>query len=334
MLTLNLNERTCRGGAVSFAKMQLICCCLLFFTAHGFAQYEDIHTANTFLQFANHRSNPRAIIAKNGIRRELIYDYLESAKGEMDSTLVAVIFYDESGNILEKWKGLNKDRLVEKYSYDVDALKRPALLKIAFNDPDNNLAGTEVEYDTLGREVNMYQYNKDTTSLLIRHKEYSSQGNLQVLYTKVDNDSFYLSHQYVNDVNGRLQAVNVLTRKEQLMYTYKYLYNASGMHLKVLLIMNDESKQVGEFLYDSAKRLVKVTVPDPFERARWIPSAEPDFQQPHYFHHYLDRMDTAPGQVHTYFIYNSNGTLYESHNRRREHGGKVYSLTRHYYIRE
>jgi hypothetical protein len=300
---------------------------------NGYAQYEDKYTAQTFLQFTPNGSNTSDIIFKNGIQRELIYEYSTSGKDKMDSTLVAVIFYDETGTIFEKWKGVDKDKLVEKYSYGVDSLNRPAILKIAFNDPASKVAGLEVEYDTLGREVNMYQYNSDTTYLVIRHKEYNSQGHLAGLYTKVNNDSFYHSHQYLTHGNGQLQAIHMLVKNEALVYTYKYLYDTTKRSIKVMLVWEDETRQIGHFVYDANSRLVQVTVPNPMNRTSYKTAVENDFELPHYFHRYLDRVEVSPAPLHTFYIYNPDGTLFESHVRNRERGGKVSLLKRHYYTR-
>ncbi len=285
------------------AKMLLIFWCMFSAIVNGYAQYEDSYTAQTFLQFTTNGSNTADIILRNGIQRELIYEYTISSNSKIDSTLVAVVFYDETGNIFEKWKGLNKDKVVEKYSYGVDSLNRPAMLKISSNDPASDLAALEVEYDTLGREVNMYQYNIDTTYLVIRHKEYNERGLLAGLYTKINNDSFYQSHQYLNHVNGQLLAMHVMAKNRSLIYTYRFQYDTARRSRTVTLIWDDASQEIGQFVYDGTNRLVKVTAPQPL------------------------------GELHTFYIYNPDGTLFESHKRKRERGGKVSSLTRHYYTK-
>ncbi|MES2891253.1 MAG: hypothetical protein V4725_04550 [Bacteroidota bacterium] len=314
-------------------KLQLLAYCLLGITWQAFTQYADIHTGKTFLQFTGNGSNSRDIIVKNNIRRELVYEYAGSAKDNVDSTLVSVIFYDERGNVFEKWRGLNKDKLVEKYSYEFDAMDRLATLKIAFNDPVNNLAGLEVEYDTFGREVNMYQYNIDTTSLLIRHKEYNAQGQLQKLYTRINNDGFYESHQYVYDGQGRLAQINALTKSSIVMYSYEYSYNTQKADVKMFLRLNALKREVGEFVYDATKRLIKVVEPPPLGSRSPQPPPEDDLLATHNFHLYLDRIVTTPGPVDNHFIYDSDGTLFESHKRIRD-GRAKYSLTRHYYVVE
>jgi uncharacterized protein RhaS with RHS repeats len=65
----------------------------------------------------------------------------------------------------------------------------------------------------------MYDYNKDTSSLTIYHKEYDSTNKLVKLFRRINNDKSFLSKQYYYDSDGNLLKVETHNKGGLINYT-------------------------------------------------------------------------------------------------------------------
>ena len=301
----------------------------VFIYSSSLAQSNDGIEALTCLEFVNGIAE-NGIMKENKIIKELVYEYTKHKDNMLDSVLSAVIFYNVSGTRLEKWQLFDQQKIIQKYIYQYDESNRIFGLQIRSDDPNTELANIVVEYDTIGRELNMYTYNHDTTQLSIRHKEYDQHGYLTRVYTRIGNDSFYISHRYYYDEENRLQKIDGFGDRGTLVYGLLYKYDSAKNAVKLFFRVGDQAKPLAEYIYDPTHHLIKSTLLQ-ISQGENFRMDSPDFENDYNVESYLSNIAVVNVQESRYFVYNKNGTLYESYTLQRGNKRKL-DFTRHYYI--
>lgn len=284
---------------------------LLFFT-QLFISDTFSQTGNTTFGFS---SNPKEIIKANNIIREEVYSYNFNKSGVKDSTLTNTYYYDTLGDLIEeKLAKIKKyDESITKYenSYNSSGKLRRQIV-----DKQSLKMATiyEYEYDSLGNEVNKYDYNKDTTRLTIEQKIYDDKNQVIQLQTKINNNDFYVSRKYYYNTNNELSKVDAFDTKGESIYSYIYEYDNTQNKKTVYLENGDGKKRTGEYFYNNDKQCVKVN--STFKSATFISSTSTEY----------DNFNQV-----TENIYNSDKTIFESNVYL---DSKKVQLNRHFYFKK
>lgn len=285
---------------------------LLLFFAQLFFSDTFSQTGNTTFGFS---SNPKEIIKANNIIREEVYSYNFNKSGVKDSTLTNTYYYDTLGDLIEEKlaKIKNYDESITKYenSYNSSGkLRRQIVDKQSLK----MVTIYEYEYDSLGNEVNKYDYNKDTTRLTIEQKIYNDKNQVIQLQTKINNNDFYLSRKYYYNTNNELSKVDAFDSKGESIYSYIYEYDNTQNKKTVYLENGDGKKRTGEYFYNNDKQCVKVN--STFKSTTFISSTSTEYDN-------FNQM--------TENIYNHDKTIFESNVYL---DGKKVQMNRHFYFKE
>lgn len=284
---------------------------LLFFVQLFFSEMFS-QTGNTTFGFI---SNSKEIIKINKITKEQVYSYNFSNSGVKDSTLTNTYFYDTSGDLVEEKlaKIKNYDESITKYEnsyYPSGKLHRQIVNKLSLK----MVTIYEFEYDSLGNEVNKYDYNEDTTRLTIEQKIYNDKNQVIQLQTKVNNNDFYVSRKYYYNTNNELSKVDAFDKKGELIYSYIYEYDNAQNKKTVYHENGDGRKKTGEYFYNNDKQCVKIN--STFKSPTFISSTSTEYD--------------SFNQV-TENIYNPDKTIFESNVYL---DGKKVQMNRHFYFKE
>lgn len=280
--------------------------------------FSQLFFSNTFSQTGNTTfgfiSNPKEIIKANNIIKEEVYSYNFNNNGVKDSTLTNTYYYDTLGDLVEEKlaKIKNYDESITKYEnsyYSSGKLRRQIVDKQSLK----MVTIYEYEYDSLGNEVNKYDYNKDTTRLTIEQKIYNDQNQVIQLQTKINNNDFYISRKYYYNTNNELSKVDAFDSKGELIYSYIYEYDNAQNKKTVYLENADGRKITGEYFYNNDKQCVKVN--STFKSATFISSTSTEYNK---FNQVTEN------------IYNKDKTIFES-NVYVE--GKKVQMNRHVYFK-
>lgn len=278
---------------------------LLFF--HSFSQSQiAIHSIP---------SNPSEIIKINKIVKEVIYNYTINKNNIKDSALFATYHYDTLGNIIEEKKEKTKiyGETIRKYTYSYNL--RGQLTKQIVDMPSFRMVSIyEYEYDSVGNEINKYDYNEDTTRLTIHQKKYNTNNQVTELLIKINNSDFYVSRQYFYNSDNELSKEIALNPKGQIIYTYFYDYDKS-LNKKTVYLENQEGKKrIEEYFYNNKKQIIKAT--SILKNTTFISRESTEYEN-------LNKV--------TENVYNQDSTLFETVI---YINGKKSQLNRHYYFNQ
>jgi hypothetical protein len=259
--------------------------------------------------------NPKEIIKANKFIKEEVYSYNFNKSGVKDSSLTNTYYYDALGDLIEDKlaKIKNYDESITKYenSYNSSGkLRRQIVDKQSLK----IVTIYEYDYDSLGNEVNKYDYNKDTTRLTIEQKIYNEKNQVVQLQTKINNNDFYISRKYYYNDNNELSKVDAFDNKGELIYAYIYEYDNTQNKKTVYLENGDGRKKTGEYFYNNDKQCVKVN--STIKSARSISSTSIEY----------DNFNQV-----TENIYNQDKTIFESNVYL---DGKKVQMNRHFYFKE
>lgn len=281
--------------------------------------FAQLFSSDTFSQSGNISfgfiSNPKEIIKANNIIKEEVYSYNFANSGIKDSTLTNTYYYDILGDLVEEKlaKIKNYDESITKYEnsyYSSGKLRRQIIDKQSLK----MVTIYEFEYDSLGNEVNKYDYNKDTTRLTIEQKIYNEKNQVIQLQTKINNNDFYVSRKYYYNTNNELSKVDAFDSKGELIYSYIYEYDNAQNKKTVYLENSDGRKRTGEYFYNNDKQCVKVN--STLKRTTFISSTSTEYDN---FNQITEN------------IYNTDKTIYESNVYL---DGKKVQMNRHFYFKK
>lgn len=202
--------------------------------------------------------NKSEIIKRNKIVKEVIYNYKLRRNIIKDSTLFATYYYDTLGNILEgkEEKTENYSKSIKKYTRFYNL--RGELTKEIEDMPSLKMVSIyEYEYDSVGNEINKYDYNEDTTRLIIHHKNYNANNQVTELLIKINNADLYVSRQYFYNADNELSKEIAFNPNGQIIYTYFYDYDKSLNKKTVYLENQDGIKKIEECFYNNDKQILK-----------------------------------------------------------------------------
>ena len=285
---------------------------LLLFFLQSFFYNTFSQNGNTTFGFS---SNPKEIIKENNIIKEEVYSYNFNKNGVKDSTLTNTYYYDTLGDLIEEKlaKIKNYDESITKYEnsyYTSGKLHR----QIVDMQSLNMVTIYEYEYDSLGNEVNKYDYDKDTTRLTIEQKIYNDKNQVVQLLTKLNNNDFYISRKYYYNSNNELSKVDAFDRKGELIYSYIYVYDNTQNKKTAYLENEDGRKKTDEYFYNNNKQCIKVN--STYKRETFISSTSNEYDN---FNQLTEN------------IYNQDKTIFESNVCL---DGKKVQMNRHFYFKQ
>lgn len=314
--------------------------CITFFICVFFAntlsaQYDNNLNLVTFRPFFLAGPNADSVIRKNHINRELIYTYQVIHGKPLDSLLSAVIFYNELGKPVEKWVFSDAEKSVEKCSYEYDSVNHS--MKLIFTpDPGNPDADLfQIEYDSLGRELNLYVFNHDTTELIIRHKKYDTAGRIKAVYTSVNDSSFYLSNTYTYGTNGRLEQFNQYDEAGGFQFRFTYKYNAQKREEKIYKKTDVANKIISTNNFDQQGHTVHI-LPNIWQfmyGGSVVSTLSVDPYKGQYDNNNSVTTVTA-WWPHRYMKYNDDQTFFEYSVRSGNATSRPIEVIRHYYLHD
>ncbi|MES2426660.1 MAG: hypothetical protein V4560_06780 [Bacteroidota bacterium] len=221
----------------SFHKKLIFISFASFFPIRSNAQQEVEHI--DFNEF------PPEYIQPNKIIKEDIYQY-NINKSKVDSALsnTNLYLYNTDGYIVEQQKLDNKNALTTKNTYTYNSFNKIAkesnyyvsAKKFGMED-----LFYEFRYDSIGRVICTYYYNKDTTTLKIVQKVYANTGQLIKTIQKVNNSKFAIRNVLNYDRNGQLSQLDVFDEKGEISYSYLFDYNMP-QNTKNVYILRDGEK--------------------------------------------------------------------------------------------
>lgn len=196
---------------------------------------------NTSFRFTE---NSKELIKANNIKTEEVYSYTFNESRIKDSVLIVIRTYDSLGDLVEerapKTKKNKGGAINFRYTYD----PKGNLIKKTAEDPEMKTMMTyEYDYDEMGREVNKYRFDKDTTSLTIDQKIYNTDNQVVKLATKGGNTDFYVSNQYYYNEDKKLAKDEKLNSKGTIIYTTLHEYDKS-MNKETIYMQNDSRKDL------------------------------------------------------------------------------------------
>ncbi len=194
--------------------------------------------------------NSRETIRANKITREEVYGFKYEKTELKDSFLFYVYEYDTSGCLVSV-----KDMTT----------KLPRNFRLAYNELgqlteiDQGIYGTEeFEYDSAGNRIMDYWFALDTSSLLIKKREFNTQGRPVLLYIKSDAGDFYLVEKCTYDFEGYLLKKEVFDRRGEMLETHTYEIDRERRTTKATFINNRGYFPAAVFYYDTTGKCVKI----------------------------------------------------------------------------
>jgi len=218
--------------------------------------YLSIAAQNTTTIYLPKAVYPKSSTLKQyGITRELIYRY-KANNAEPDSTLAESLYYDSTGKLIER-------RIFS-------TLKPYAGTSVYFYNADNKLIKEINYYDTAktsikwsyavfyeSNAVSKYNYSKDTTRVTVQKEIYNEKKQLIIEWTKLDNNSAYISRRHFYNERGWLAKTDAYDAKGKHIYSYKNEYDEST-HTESLYLKNGNGKNLDEqFIYNDNKQLIQ-----------------------------------------------------------------------------
>ncbi len=269
-----------------------------FLSLASSAQYKEfIHRSR-----ADDFPNKPEVIAAGHIYREVVYifpNYRRKKAG--DSVGVSVSFYDTTGHIAEtQYYNNGEHHRTTLYSYYTD---NNLYSKKSINTDGRSNSEERYEYDSSGRQIRLYNLDKDTMISSIYETHYNLQGKMDTNFRYAQDGIRNLNKVYTySDDGNTITATSIdtlglpkyaeITEKANGVESF-YLDNLSGQNLKWTRYYNENGQ------------LIKEVLP-------------------------LDIRRTFLSHNHTY-VYNADGTIYE-HYIDYSNGDK--ELYRHYYYKQ
>lgn len=203
--------------------------------------FSEIHAQFSYRHLTEHYNAPIDIQGAN-IKRENIYSFAIKNKKVLDSVLVAIVRYNNDGNINTREEYNNNNELTTLYRYYYNG--KGQLVKVINEKVDlKMISNIDYEYDSLERVVYQSDYNQDTTRLTVNRKVYDPVNSNQVkqLQLKLNNGSFYTSRELYYDEKGRVINEVALDQTGKSIYAYKTEYNDRN-HKKSLFLENSDGR--------------------------------------------------------------------------------------------
>lgn len=229
-----------------------------------FLFFMQLNFSSTFSQIGNtvfgFVTNPKEVIKANSIIREEVYSYNFNSRGIKDSSLTRTYYYNNLADLVEERlaKSDNYKESITTYEYSYypsGKLRR----QVVDNKGLRMITIYEYEYDELGNEIVKYEYNKDTTRLIIEQKVFNEKGQVVQLLTKIDNYEFYVSRKYYYNPDNDLSKMEAFDFNGKLSYTDIFQYDSARKSKTVYLENEEGRKLVGEYFYNNDRQCVRTT---------------------------------------------------------------------------
>jgi hypothetical protein len=172
----------------------------------------------------------------------------------------------------------------------------------------------EYEYDSLGNQTMIYDFNEDTTRLTITKKVYNVNNQLVTLFLKIQNFPLVVSRQYFYNGENKLWKEEALDMSGKIAYCYYHDYDTS-MNKEIITFENKQGRDFdSEFFYNKDRLCVK------FHKN----SCTMQFNGKY-------GIGNDPGEYISEYIYNKDKTIFE---RDTYYEGKKIEIVRHYYSKD
>ena len=228
---------------------------LLFLTINIFLSIPVI-SQNITNYFYGIRNEPK-LIKQNKILSEKV-SYLSVKKNiQRDTILTEIYTYDSSGNGIEsKSKFQNKKESIRKFIYTYSA---SGLISKIINEyiGFNMTSIYEYDYDNHGNLIMKYDYNKDTSRMIVEKSEYDQNNQIRQLSTKINEADFYISRRYFYNTKQQKIKEEGLSPKGQVIFYYLYEYDDVDHKTKIYLNNEEGNKLIDENYYNKDNRLIK-----------------------------------------------------------------------------
>lgn len=272
----------------------------LFFTFYMLFAFAATAQSN-FYHDGSH--NSRRTIRQNSIREEQVYRISQSNfGGQEDSVWQETILYDTAGKITERSYKMPGMKVGFRQAFLYDTINRLQREITTYLETGLLVSTTQYWYDTVKRTAHRLHYNKDTTRLVGERRQLNEKGQPTELYTRLNNDEYYLSQKYDYAPQGNLLAVTAFNPKGDHLYSYQY--EVSRENNTVTKFLKERKKLLKEevFLYNKIHQCISRKKFNPDEQA-------------------------TPKMI-TEISYHADGTLAESITRQEE---RVLNMIRHHY---
>jgi len=258
--------------------------------------------------------NSKPILLKNNIAKETIYEFV-SLKKNADSTKSKTIDYDKAGDIINVQNFYNNILTFNADYYYTSDKKLHQIIKESYSSKFYRIF--EYEYDSLGNELREYNYNKDTTNIILNAKLYNSKNQISELYIKNNNDSIRLEKKYSYNDAGILVNIDEFNNKKEIMSTYTYIVDSTNNYTKAYYQSKENKNQNEEFVFDKLYRCIKI-MGYALQPISYINDSDNTI--------YKREIKILPKVEE--FEYNENGTLYLS---TEKIDNKITKVRKHYY---
>lgn len=219
---------------------------LLLISATSFAQIQDFAAKNNRLSFINDARNRPAIIASK-IKTEKVFVFAADDTDKIDSVLAAEYQYDSNGNMTMAKEYNGKTVTQKEFSYSFFPNGGIASKKIILIRNDRQHF-TEVTYTEHGDELYCYDYDEDSTNMLVMKKDYNGDGKCAQIKFLDKDSSFKSVREYNYNNSGNLLQAKILLGSNNFL-TAVYETTAGIEYISF------DNKKIRAYSYDQLGRL-------------------------------------------------------------------------------
>jgi YD repeat-containing protein len=223
-----------------------------------------IVACNAFPQPPHDAIDQNEILRQNKIKKLSKYKVNLNQGKVIDSALQESCFYQyQNGHFLTQQFFDERDqfkfRYILKYNEQnqlilITAEREPATGAASFLE---DVTVYQFEYDSLGREIRVYDYNKDTTRLKIDSKFYDKQGRLISIKTKINNDKEFVSRKYFYNAIGKLEKEDAFLDRKGSGYSYIHIYDKPSGKESIVFENSSEKRLEEEIFFNDKKQKIR-----------------------------------------------------------------------------
>jgi hypothetical protein len=216
----------------------------------------------SFAQPRDGELDQNELLRKNGIKKLMKFESRSIDGNIKDSVLKESCLYQYVNGFFSKQEFYDdKQKLRFQYTFLYNKNNQIAIMISELGGPitpaTSFIEATtlyQYEYDSLGREIRVYDFNKDTTRLKVETKLYDKLGRLIQIKTKINNNKEFISRKYYYYPSGELEREEAFFQdKKRPAYSNTHIYDKIA-NKESIVIENDSGKELEEEIFYNDKK--------------------------------------------------------------------------------
>lgn len=201
------------------------------------------------------------VLRTHHIQSATVYGYHFNNKGKpIDSVLVKTIEYNEDGN--EKMVLVKRSTYADqKQFFEYNEQKQLVRIKVKSATTGVLSHTIEFEYDSSGNAIGRFEFNIDTTSVIIEFREFDAAGNLTSVSVKTDANDAVLSRKFYYDFKGRRKRAEIYEEGKRISVVFDVEFLDQEKKEKIYQTTAQSRSLSTEIIYDGQGRVLQRYMP-------------------------------------------------------------------------